>query len=194
MRSEGHIIRKSIMKPFIFCIGLNKTGTTSLTQALSILGWKSSHDKNKNDKIIDCFLKTGKLEVGSRNTKAYLDGMIPYYFQQIYAYMQQKQYPCKFILTQRELQSWIESRKKHVLRNQNKPDYKGGFLLIDESSWEKEYKKHYKEVEEFFQDKQNEILRMNIIEGDGWEKLCPFLGVPIPNKPFPKLNVNPRKK
>jgi hypothetical protein len=26
---------------------------------------------------------------------------------------------------------------------------------------------------------------MRITEGDGFEELCPFLGVPIPSEPFP---------
>jgi hypothetical protein len=30
---------------------------------------------------------------------------------------------------------------------------------------------------------------MSICTGDGWEKLCPFLGQPIPRVAFPKLNV-----
>jgi hypothetical protein len=29
---------------------------------------------------------------------------------------------------------------------------------------------------------------MNLVEGDGWEKLCPFLGVPVPSVPFPHLH------
>ena len=29
------------------------------------------------------------------------------------------------------------------------------------------------------------LLVMDIPAGDGWEKLCPFLGVPIPDAPFP---------
>jgi hypothetical protein len=29
----------------------------------------------------------------------------------------------------------------------------------------------------------------SIYEGDGWEKLCPFLGKPIPDAPFPVENT-----
>jgi hypothetical protein len=31
----------------------------------------------------------------------------------------------------------------------------------------------------------NRTLVMNIIEGDGWEKLCPFLNKEIPSVDFP---------
>ena len=30
---------------------------------------------------------------------------------------------------------------------------------------------------------------MNIIEGDGWEKLCKFLEKPIQNRPFKNRNI-----
>ena len=32
------------------------------------------------------------------------------------------------------------------------------------------------------------LLEMDIIAGDGWEVLCPFLEVSIPAEPFPYLN------
>ena len=30
---------------------------------------------------------------------------------------------------------------------------------------------------------------MNIIDGDGWEKLCKFLEIPLPKIQFPKKNT-----
>jgi hypothetical protein len=35
---------------------------------------------------------------------------------------------------------------------------------------------------------KDQLLIMNITEGDGWAPLCKFLGRPIPDVPFPKLN------
>ncbi|HEX8335676.1 MAG TPA: sulfotransferase [Pyrinomonadaceae bacterium] len=32
------------------------------------------------------------------------------------------------------------------------------------------------------------LLVMDITAGDGWEVLCPFLGVEIPDRPFPHEN------
>jgi 3'(2'), 5'-bisphosphate nucleotidase len=32
-------------------------------------------------------------------------------------------------------------------------------------------------------------LVINVVAGEGWEKLCPFLGKPVPEIPFPKANV-----
>lgn len=39
---------------------------------------------------------------------------------------------------------------------------------------------------------EEHFLRMNICAGEGYEKLCPFLGVPVPISPFPWQNRGPR--
>jgi hypothetical protein len=34
----------------------------------------------------------------------------------------------------------------------------------------------------------NRLLVLNVVAGEGWDKLCPFLGVPMPADPFPHMN------
>jgi hypothetical protein len=29
---------------------------------------------------------------------------------------------------------------------------------------------------------------MDVTKGEGWEQLCPFLGLDVPVEPFPKIN------
>jgi len=43
-------------------------------------------------------------------------------------------------------------------------------------------------VLEYFKNRPNDLLIFAITEGDGWEKLCPFLGEKRPNTPFPYVN------
>ena len=50
------------------------------------------------------------------------------------------------------------------------------------------------DIKEYFKDRPGDLLVMNICEGEGWEKLCPFLGVPIPNEPFPNVNKSIKHK
>ncbi len=38
-------------------------------------------------------------------------------------------------------------------------------------------------------DRPDKLLIMNVVAGDGWETLCPFLNKSIPDIPFPKANV-----
>ena len=37
-------------------------------------------------------------------------------------------------------------------------------------------------------DRPGKLVEMDFSSGDGWEKLCPFLGLPVPAKPFPHAN------
>ncbi len=50
------------------------------------------------------------------------------------------------------------------------------------------YSQHSQEVVEHFAGRDNSLLIMNLGNGDGFEKLCPFLGVEIPAEPFPHMN------
>ena len=52
------------------------------------------------------------------------------------------------------------------------------------------YKAHNKAVLKYFQGREKDFIQMNIMQGDGWEKLCPFLEKPILTLPFPKQNTN----
>lgn len=49
------------------------------------------------------------------------------------------------------------------------------------------YDLHIKNVCEYFKNRPKDLLIMNIFEGDGWEKLCPFLDKPVPDVPFPHI-------
>jgi hypothetical protein len=99
-----------------------------------------------------------------------------------------RQYPAsRFILTTRPREEWIESRRKHVLRNQARAargEYTGNFLEIDPEAWRTEWDTHHERVSDYFAGRED-LLVMRISEGDAWELLCPFLGHPIPDAPFP---------
>ena len=43
-------------------------------------------------------------------------------------------------------------------------------------------------VFEYFNDREEDFLAMDITRGDGWQKLCAFLGKPTPSVPFPHAN------
>ena len=51
-----------------------------------------------------------------------------------------------------------------------------------------EHLERYREVRAYFADRKDDLLIMSITAGEGWEKLCPFLGMPIPEVPFPRVN------
>lgn len=99
-----------------------------------------------------------------------------------------RQYPeSKFILTTRDAEEWIDSRRRHVLRNRERRaagEYDGTFLDIEPDRWRALYDEHHDRVRRYFRDR-SDLLEMEITAGDGWESLCPFLDRPTPVSAFP---------
>jgi hypothetical protein len=171
----------------IFCIGLNKTGTISLHEALEKLGFRSLH--------------WGPPEARQQIARAKADGrplvddLVGYdAFSDIWLLshnfdLLDRQYPgSKFILTTRELGGWLVSRRRHVERNLARKEegkYSGTFLEVDEDAWTEQYHKHHARVHKYFAHRPDDLLVMNITAGDGYELLCPFLGLPVRQEAFP---------
>ena len=99
----------------------------------------------------------------------------------------------KFILTIRDLKSWLKSRERHVKRNQRNPEYKYNFIKVDKAAWRMERENVLAKLNEYFKDRPDDFLIINICGGDGWEKLCGFLKVPVPDQPFPQENITRNK-
>jgi hypothetical protein len=110
------------MERKIFCIGLNKTGTTSLHDAFKILGLKSAHYKDDKGNNIKDVIQNNYLE-GNNILKELEEYDVfsgwdkaPHSIDIFKEF--DKQYPnSKFILNTRDINSWLDSREKHVLRN-----------------------------------------------------------------------------
>ncbi len=169
----------------VFGIGLSKTVTKSLAKALEILGYKAMHYPDSLD-WIDKYDAATDIPVASSYKE--LD----------------KKYPnAKFILTVRDLKSWFRSMDTHSVLHPfhakseislawRKKTW--GSVDFNEARRKRVYKKHVREVKEYFKKRKNKLLIMDICGGDGWEKLCPFLNKPIPKRKFPKLNVTKNKR
>lgn len=97
----------------------------------------------------------------------------------------------KFILTERDEEEWLNSALKHFKDNYfdlHKWLYGEGVMAGNEALYLERYRRHNKEVREYFKNRPEDFLVMNLKAGDGWETLCHFLKLPIPNKPFPYEN------
>lgn len=177
-------------RPRIFGIGLNKTGTVSFHEAMTILGYESLHwggpevhwrivaaNEGKHpllwnvDQRFDAFSDIGML---SRNF-ALLD----------------EQYPgSHFILTVREEDDWIDSRRRHVERNlvrKAEGEYDGEFLTVEEDKWRREWTQHVDRARAYFAGR-DDFLEIDITAGDGWGPFCRLLDQPEPQQPFPWEN------
>lgn len=164
--------------PMVFCLGFSKTGTTSLHKALYILGYRSIHWPRAHLEP-----RKGWIEY-IRNSQYDAFSDAPIYLNDFYKKID-KEFPgSKFILTLREpkdlVKSWNNYFKNAPWSIDDKEDVE---YLISE------YNRHKKEVIEYFNGRSSQLLVLDVIGGEGWEKLCKFLNKPIPNMPFPHKRI-----
>jgi hypothetical protein len=111
-----------------------------------------------------------------------------------------EKYPgSKFILTLRSTESWIKSVVNYF-GNDHTPMREWiygqgrGCPKGNEGIYVARYETHNREVQDYFRNRPGDLTVLRLTEGDGWEKLCPFLGTPIPPVAFPHLNRAADKK
>ncbi len=171
------------MSPKIFGIGLPKTGTRSLHTAFELLGYHSVHYPVTWEEI--------------DNHEAAAGMSIACQFEEL-----DRLYPrSKYILTVRDLNQWLESCKNHygqrISPDELSPQLREvilGFMQkaygtasYDPVLFQDAYFRHIQRVKNYFTHRPKDLLMLNIDE-DGWEQLCPFIGKPIPDVPFPHQN------
>ncbi|AFZ44926.1 hypothetical protein PCC7418_2793 [Halothece sp. PCC 7418] len=182
----------------IFGIGLSRTATRSLSVALNMLGYRSSHwVYGGNILSLDDFYYFD----------ASTDTCVSYMFETLYHLFPNS----KFIYTTRDESNWVNSVSKHFQcetpkdlkskyidnfkanRNKypNQYEFNLHYMAIHDGlygkfdTWSEAYRAHDQRVNAFFQDHQEKLLVMDITKGDGWNLLCNFLGKEIPGKAFP---------
>lgn len=185
----------------IFGIGISKTGTTSLTRALQLLGYRTNHFPYSTLRY-----HSGKLSLDLariRKWDACTDSPVALFYGLL-----ERNFPeGKFILTRRDVDSWLASCQHNHVWPGNYVRHKGirylphvrkilclhrnmfGSEAFEPEIFRQAYETHQREVIDYFAHRNRELLVMDICGGDGWEPLCEFLGRPVPGRPFPRENV-----
>lgn len=159
----------------IFGIGLARTGNASLCKALKILGYSCIHfprsiqEIEQHDTAVDTTLAVGY---------KFLDLMYP---------------GSKFILTDREASAWLGSCRNYWATHDQKKEeivmkvHMALYRTLDfnNSMFFYTYCSHKPEVIKHFHGREQDLLVFNAGAGDGWEKLCRFLGKPEPDCNYP---------
>jgi hypothetical protein len=181
----------------VFGLGLSKTGTSSLGDALNLLGIKTIHYPHGRNTLADLRSGNYKLSILEEYQGVVDIPVAPYYAQL------DKIYPdSKFILTVRDKHSWLSSIETHwrsrSTRMNKNPQYKEftqfisacvyGSLRYNKDRFLYVYDTHVRNVKDYFRSRPEDLLILDICGGDGWEKLCSFLGLPIPEARFPHAN------
>ena len=173
-------------------IGLGRTGTTSLASALEILGYKTKHCPRfyLDPKGALCIARED-----IENHEALTDEPCIIFFGEA-----DREFPgSKFILTVREMGAWLSSVENNSASMQewwaSNPAVSVlhtvlyGSAAFDRRLYAEAHQRHLAGVHEYFKDRPTDLLVIDICGGEGWKKLCPFLGKPIPNDKFPRRNV-----
>ena len=183
-------------KPKVFCLGFNKTGTTSLHSYFIKNGYDSRHWMTGED---DNMALAVKMVNNIKNNKKILEGVGGSFFSDItwnlgddkiwtagnnmhrldpsdvYRILD-LQYPNSiFILNIRPFDNWIESRKNHENGNLLKDALKYSEFTEDElvDYWKHQYEFFIKDIELYF--KNTGKLLIFDIENDSIENLNEFL-------------------
>lgn len=174
----------------IFGIGISKTGTTSLAAALVQLGYRGVD--HPSPELLQKFSQD-QFDFGS-------DMPFSTRYQQY-----DREFPgSRFILTIRtNLREWLQSvRHQHQkIPLQQMPAWakqyrqeKYNTLDFDISNQIVTSMQHHIDVLSYFRNRPDDLLVLNVFDGDGWDPLCRFLGRSIPDAPFPRLNRRGTKK
>ena len=177
----------------IFGIGLSRTGTVTLDNLLTELGFRVTHYplwlflfpeqirldgplyrisyvniiKKRRIEYYKNYYKNRRLDKGIDQYDAFLDLPIPLFYKHL-----SLEFPnAKFILTTREVGSWLESMRwlfsdGAVLWRFDELDYQilyavYGVKRFNESRLRSFYDSYHEDVEDFFCDKRDRLLRLD---------------------------------
>ena len=171
----------------VFCVGLHKTSTTSLANALYTLGY---HVGGFFDTIF--FPDETELIEHVIEQATYYDAVQDMPWPEFYQLLDATFPGSKFILTVRDEDRWIRSVMDHFddeYIDSHRRFYGVRVATGNEDVYREHFRRHNQDVIDYFADRPDDLLVMDITAGDGWDPLGAFLGVRTPDWPFPRANT-----
>ncbi|KAJ8663310.1 hypothetical protein O0I10_000549 [Lichtheimia ornata] len=195
--------------------GYGRTGTDSLREALNILGYNCHHMREllAQDRNPEIFLeayqnpdKPADWDKAYEGFDAAVDWPTASFVEPLL-----KKYPdAKWLLTDRDPDSWYKSVKNTIHEGAASrtpeeiaalPEYlqrtfkmaktvvMDGALgdaarFADEEAMKENFRNHYEWVKKTIPADRLLVLQL----GEGWDRLCEFLGKPVPDVPYPRSN------
>lgn len=169
----------------VFGIGQPKTGTTSLGMAFEALGL--SHT-TWDPKLVDDLVEGDFTRILERADQFDSFDDLPWSHPYIFPLLDERYPGSKFVLTTRDPGSWLKSVEAHFTTERTAEQYRirdfeakadglcEAFIARDEA------------IQNYFTGREDDLLVLRVCDGEGWEKLCPFLGLPVPAESFPHMN------
>jgi len=169
----------------VFGVGLSRTGTVSLNAALNLLGYKAKH-----------FPAPLQVVAAAEKWGALTDTPVCQYVETL-----DRLHPgAKFVLTVRDEGSWLKSCRRHWAGREPKtPGWRWnrramyGIEGFDAAIFLRVHREHTERVTRHFAGRPGKLLILNVCGGEGYEKLCPFLNLPVRAGAFPHRNMGGTK-
>lgn len=190
----------------IFEVGFPRTGTTSLCDAMRLLGVRAT-----STLLVDGARPFGERPLHAREMfQKWLTGRFDFSVMDEYEYIGAAFFPIferidqwvpdsRFILTVRDPGRWLRSIRAFMdserpldldgpveldIRMVVRLMATGSLNTVDDAQLLEAYERHNRRVRDHFAG-TDRLLVMDVCAGDGWEKLCPFVDRPAPERSFP---------
>lgn len=181
------------LTPKIFCIGFNKTGTSSVAKALRENGYLPfAAPRNLDDAPFYPAVFSGDfspLIETARHFRAFKDR--PWNMCGAFRALDAAFPGSRFILTVRDEEAWWQSMLRWVTIEKPPmlPVYMAhlGVSKFTREAFLEGYRQHNSEIRSHFSGRPD-LLEMDLGAGYGWPELCGFLDIPIPDRPFHHVN------
>lgn len=179
-------------RPKVFCLGFQKTGTSSLGIALEELGYRVAgyqpfRDLAARPEVSHAELLERAVAV-ARDVDAAQDMPWPI----LYADLDRIFPGSKFILVERDRDAWLRSMIGDFSKSTNairQLVYDVPYPQLDPEAYLARYDRHNREVREHFAGRDADFLVLDLARGEvGWERVCAFLGHPVPDRRWPHAN------
>jgi len=212
---KGINLPKLMRQRKVFCIGHNKTGTTSLEAVFKEFGYAVGSQPEAEMLLKDWAVRDFRRIIEyCKTAEAFQD--VPFSLDYTYQTLDQVFPGSKFILTVRDsADEWYESLVRFHSKIMNlsyRPPtvddvknfsyrYPSWFwqahqyiygvdetTLYDKKIYTEYYLSHNRQIEEYFRYRPNDLLVLNLSETSAMQRLCKFLGIEFTGQQMPHLN------
>jgi hypothetical protein len=189
-------------RPKVFGLGLSRTGTKSLTAALHLLGFDVVHYPTDRESFAAMARGDGRFPLLEHH-----DGLADIVTIPCLAELDALHPGSRFVLTVRAEEDWLRSMQVHwwgkpvvMPGHEDTSAMRVRALLraavfgcyeFNQERLARIYDDHVTRVRTYFCDRPDDLLVLDIVGGEGWEKLAPFLGYAPPDVPFPDIPDTP---
>lgn len=202
-------------RPKVFCVGANKTGTTTVRSVLEQLGY-SLGDQARGERLLPEWNRRdfGSIARYCRSATAFQD--VPFSLPYTFIALDQRFRASKFILTVRDTpEQWFTSitrfhsglwadgvrtpsaeelqRSRYRYRGFAYQYMKYAFGTSDDDLYNADvlkdvYRRHIESVQDYFRSKPDQLITINVARTEDYARLCEFLGVSSGEQDFPWEN------